>query len=192
MVKDFICRLQEENQDKIEKIEQEMMDLSSQLEASECLLAELQQEKSVDQTIFSPRAMDADTDKKIEEKKQEIEQLKRRLDYVGQMREAEIQNRREYQSLADEIDQSLADNNQKDNSGRDDSGDSDVKEQNASANIQDSTDGTQELLAFLNSSCKKIEYSLSLVSGNKNRCKSELRNLLQSMRSYIQKVQNKA
>ncbi len=48
---------------------------------------------------------------------------------------------------------------------------------------------TQELIDFLDSVYKKIQFSASLVNGNKNRCRSELRNVERMIKTYKENLQ---
>ncbi len=189
MIEEFICKLQKENQRKIEELEGEMRELSEELNSSEILLAQMQQEQNPDQTIFSPRTLKDETDDSIEKKQSEIDELRRRLDYVGQMRTTELENRMEYQALTEELAKNAAAQEQEPAAASEQvSAEETGGEAREKCGRPEETRG-QELLDFLNTAGKKVETSLSLMSGNKNRCRSELRSLLQMIRSYKEKVE---
>ncbi len=103
MLKEYIQGLQDENDKKISDLQREMQELTEDLTCSEHMMEELQREKRLDTNIFSPRAQNLKLDEHIAEKKEEIRQIKQKMEYVTKMIEENLHTREEYQKLEDEI-----------------------------------------------------------------------------------------
>ncbi len=105
MIKEYIEKLQSENEEKINDLEQEMQELVNDLSCAERVIEEMRQEKCLDTNIFSPRAMNSRIDETISEKQEKIRELKQRMEYVAQMIEECMNIRLEYMKLHEELEQ---------------------------------------------------------------------------------------
>ncbi|MCD7762815.1 MAG: hypothetical protein LUI14_06375 [Lachnospiraceae bacterium] len=249
MLKDYIQNLLSENDRKLDGLEREMQELVNDLSCAEHEVEELQQEKKLDTNIFSPRAMNQHLDEHLEEKQDEIRQLKQRMEYVTQMLEEAMKNRDEFQRLAKEVNEEeneekneekneeenqiarktdesdvvpcepslmtveanpeseISDDfneiNSLENEADSDSSETDetaetvetaeideTSETVETAEIENTSINKDELLLFLNTVYHKTETSLAFLNGNKNRCRTELKNCMKLIREYAQKVEN--
>ncbi|MCD7882995.1 MAG: hypothetical protein LUI87_04700 [Lachnospiraceae bacterium] len=103
MIKEFIVKMRDDNEQKINSLESEMSELVRDLSCAEQLLEKMLREKKSDTYIFSPRAMDFQIDEKIRTKQSEIRELKQKIEYVRHMMEERLKNREEYNKLLTEL-----------------------------------------------------------------------------------------
>ncbi|MCD7715304.1 MAG: hypothetical protein LUI39_02485 [Lachnospiraceae bacterium] len=214
MLKEYIENLQDENDRKISGFEQEMQELVTDLSCAEHMMEELQREKRLDTTIFSPRAIKKNIDENLNEKQEEIRQLKQRMEYVSQLIEDSLKKREEYQILKDELYHETSENKEisdeviinNETPDKEDPLDHDDSEKNDFVPVQDSSENEdhesehstieetinkEELLSLLKTVYDKTETSIAFLNGNKNRCRAELKNCLKLIKDYAQQIQNK-
>ncbi|MCD7955242.1 MAG: hypothetical protein LUG93_05710 [Lachnospiraceae bacterium] len=106
MIKEFIIKMRDENEQKISSLECEMSELVRDLSLAEQLLEKMLREKKSDTYIFSPRTTDFQIDEKIRAKQTEIRELNQKIDYVRHMMEERLKNRDEFNNLLNEIETS--------------------------------------------------------------------------------------
>ncbi len=169
MVKEYISKLQTENEGKIFRIEEEKKKLEKDLSSAQELKGSLVAEKQSDTSIFSPRAADLNSNDKIKELENTISQLQMQIDNVNLQKDDALKNREEFQLLLDEL--------------NDTEGKTENKTEDAGTSVSDE-DNSSVSREFLQTLYKKIETSLSLLNGNKNRCRSELRSALNMIRQF--------
>ncbi len=174
MDKDSILRLQEDNKERLNSYNQEIQEMTDELAQAEQHLVHLQMEKQDDKNIFSPRVQDSSTDDQLHKTQDEIRRINQTLDFVRQLVESESRMKDICQELVLESERS---------------------ESYSEETTTKATEPTDQHLAssfsdLLDSIYKKLEYSLSLISGNKNRCRSELKSVEHMIRDYQEKLRN--
>ncbi|MCD8395582.1 MAG: hypothetical protein LUD12_00065 [Lachnospiraceae bacterium] len=203
MLKEYIKDIQTENDMKLNSLQQEMQDLVNDLDCNEKVLEKLQHDKKIDTNIFSPRTIDLQADDKIEETQNKINGIKRRMEYVSQMIDEAMKQKKELHLLKEEAEnytsaeyryeQTNKQTNDQTNEQMNDqkNNSSPVSLNNDKNNdIQSDMISLNDLNDFLSLIYKKIETSLALVNGNKNRCKTELRSAMTLIKDYAKKLEN--
>ncbi len=163
MVKEYISKLQNENEEKILQLDEEREKLEKDLSSAQEIKNSLMAEKQSDAGIFSPRTLDLNTEGKIKETEDNIRQYQQQIDNLTLQKEEAIKNREEFQLLQAELSQT------------------EDKEDKTEDKEEDNFSLSKD---FLQALYKKIETSLSLLNGNKNRCRSELRSALNMIRQF--------
>ncbi len=170
MVKEYIAELKAQNEVNINLLSNEVRKTSDDLSCTQQLIRSLESEKQSDAAIFSPRTVDLSADDKLQDARQEASQLQQKIDNLNRQTEEALKKREEFALLEKELDEQA-----------------DGPADNAAA-IQDipSDNSFSELLQTLQ---KKLETSLSLLNGNKNRCRAELRSALNLIQQYKGKAE---
>ncbi len=201
MIKDYILKLQEENKERLTSLESEMQDLTGKLSDAEHSLAQMEQQKQMNKNIFSPRNIDLSSEDKVKQTDNEIARLKQRMDTVSRMIEVEIEKKDEYRIMSEEV-------SSEENSESEKEKDTDlelqisVPEYDMPAEndeyIHSSTEENErenseqerntELMDFLESVLNKIEFSLTFLKKNKNRCRAELEDTERMIENFMQKA----
>ncbi len=170
MLREYIDQLEKENLEKQQSYEKEMQELEVSLSASEKSLEELQKGKANDLNVFSPRTHNSGSDIEISEKQSQIQQLIQRKDHLSEMIMETANHQEEYRALREEIYSGLPDR------------ESSAVQSSAESNPIEE----EELVSLVNDVCKKIDFAISLMSGNKNRSKSELKSAERLLRDFVQ------
>lgn len=214
MLKEYIDKLQGENETKIQSLEHEMSELMSDLSCSEKLLEKLEQERMKDTNIFSPRTINANVSDQIDSKQKEIRTIKQKIEYVSQRLEECISSRNEYNQMETELiktgsmsytkpdDTTINDSNStslEHDKNVDDQEKSSIHERSDNCNpknpVMETMDSgkngqidRKELEQFLKSMTQKTERSITLLNGNKNRCRSELQSMIKMIHEFEQGI----
>ena len=173
MIKEYINELLNDNNEKLHKLEQQMKGLMDDLESATGWLDTLNAERNVDKNIFSPRSMNTDLKDKTEEAKNNINKIKQDIEYVRSFMETHIRKKEEYEKLLVELDEmsQVA----KDNSG----------EENTCVESNSIKPITKDFLSDL---YRKTELCLALLYSDRNKCKSELKNMKTMIRDMANKL----
>ena len=147
MVKEYINRLIFENNEKLDDLEKQLKKLLNDLDCAREWLDELHVETSIEKNIFSPRAMDANLEKKTEDAQNNIEKIQQDIEYVRSFIEENVKKKVEYEKLLEEIEHMEVDSN---------------------------TDSFSKLLSDL---LAKTELCLNYLYSDRVKCKNELKNM---------------
>ncbi len=171
MLKEYIDQLEKENLEKQQLYEKEMQEIEVSLSASEKSLEELKKAKSNDLNVFSPRAHNSGADIEISDKQSQIQQLIQRKDHLSEMIKETANHQEEYRALREEIN----------------SGSPDGQSPAVQFSSENHLDEDEKVESLVNEVCKKIDFAISLMSGNKNRSRSELKSAERLLRDFVQK-----
>ena len=106
MIKEYINKLTDENNECLKNLEKQMKDLMNDLASAEEWSESLQRESHSQTNIFSPRNFDAEIDQKIEKASNAIDKTKQQIEYVRDMIETHMKKKMEYQEMLGELLQS--------------------------------------------------------------------------------------
>lgn len=163
MLKEYINRLLEENNKKLNELEAQMKNLLNDLDCAKEWLDSLHAETNVDKNIFSPRVMDTDLDKKTENAQKDIEKTRQDIEYVRFFIEENVKKKLEYEKLLEEIEH--------------------MESEVESRTQEESYRNRKDILAsFLAELYRKTELCLSLIYNDRTKCKSELKSMKNMIR----------
>lgn len=211
MIKKYINKLADENNQTLDKLERQMKDLLSELSSAEEWSETLQRENNAQTNIFSPRNMDTEIGKKIEKAIGSVSQIKQQIEYVRDLMETHLQKKAEYERMFAELDKSVVMDNQHINDNNIDLKTEnflDYNEEESETAVQNKVDekdetpdimfdsakdetSTVELKKFLSGLYSKTELCIAFLNGNKNRCKKELNAMKQEIKEYVEKIEDK-
>lgn len=204
MVRDFIMKMRDDNEQKIHSLETELSELVRDLSCAEKLLEKMLREKKSDSYIFSPRAMDFQIDEKIRKQQSNIRELNQKIEYVRHTMEERLKNQDEYDKLLNEIERSEFDDQ---NSSTEDTDilisennsairpemDHHIQEQDSAMDLSETSDvieiNKEQLFTFVEKIYKETESCLAIINGNKNRCKSELRSMMKTINEFKKMIE---
>ena len=164
MIREYINELILENDENLKDLERQLNGLIEDQNCAQKWLETLQSEENVDKNIFSPRAADADLDKKIEEARKSIEKAKQDIEYVKSFMETHLKKRQEFKTLLTELDE--------------------MNSQINSRNTQEEYNKTG--YDFLSDLYKKTDVCLDSLYNDRVRCKNELK----SMKTMVKDAMN--
>ena len=169
MIKEYINELLDDNNEKLNKLEQQLKSLMTDLESATEWLDTLNAEKNVDKNIFSPRSIDPDLKSKTEDAQNNINKIKQDIEYVRSFIETHLRKKEEYEKLLTEIDEM-----------------SQVEENNITQT--NNKDESEKILKeFLSDLYRKTELCLALLYSDQKRCKNELKNMKLMIRNMAEK-----
>lgn len=147
MVKEYINQLIIENNKKLEDLEKQLKKMMNDQDCAREWLDELHTEANIDKNIFSPRAMDADLERKTDDAQSNIEKIQQDIEHVRSFIEENVKKKLEYEKLLEEIDH---------------------------MEMESNTDSFSKLLSDL---FKKTELCLNYLYSDRVKCKNELKNM---------------
>lgn len=208
MIKEYIEKIFDANEEERKKYEEQMNQLSEELTKEEEELENLQKEKSIQINIFSPRNIDDSIEDKVLEKRNRIADIRENIENAKKQLASCIEKKTEYELLQKEM-QSVQ---------RTEAPESNVEECEStpikgSNNIAGSTDKNTEATvqkekknletdrnneepadearlfvnqveALLHSVYKRNEVCLALLNSDKNKCKSEMLKIQKDIKMF--------
>lgn len=204
MIKKYINKLADENDQTLDKLKKQMKDLLNELSSAEEWSESLQRENNTHTNIFSPRNRDNEIGQKIEKAISSVSQIKQQIEYVRDLIETHLQKKAEYEKMFAELENSEKDEENDKNEFLSSENfiieDEIKKEENEISNtfVNNKQENKQSDLSrhldheisdkvlqqFLSELYAKTELCLALLNGNKNRCKKELNSMKQEIKRY--------
>lgn len=188
MIKEYINKLLDENNQDLRTLEKQMKDLLGELSCAEEWSETLQVQNHSQINIFSPRNMDTEIGAKIEKSTISIQKIKKEIEYVRDLIETHLKKKDEYEKMLSEIDNS--EESVKYIEGNDDL---DAK-MRCVDNIKDSLEKSMSkeyILGILSELYSKSEICLAFLNSDKNRCKKELNEIKFKIKKYAEEIENK-
>lgn len=167
MIKEYIDKLSEANQEELENLEEQMRDLLDELTYTQEWQDSLQKENNSQTNIFSPRNFDENMEEKLENAQNKVSRLKQQIEYTRELIETHIKKKNEYQLLMDEVQSS-----------------EEMKEEDEAFDID-----VNQVKKLLNEIYRKSEICLAFLNSNKNRCKTELNEIKNMIRKFAEEVE---
>lgn len=181
MLKEYIDKLYQNNEEELDKLEKQMKEAMSDLESAKGWLEELQKESNIQINIFSPRNIDDQLDEKLQNAQNKVLEANNQIDYIRELIETHIKKRKEYEQLLKEAEiqpEEVSDHSITDEKAEE-------KEDN------EKTDkSSAEIKQFLNDIYRKTEICLALLNGDKNRCKTELNDIRRMIKKFANEIEN--
>ncbi|WP_283681180.1 hypothetical protein [Parablautia sp. Marseille-Q6255] len=208
MIKEYIEKIFDANEEERKKYEEQMNQLSEELKKEEEELENLQKEKSIQINIFSPRNIDDSIEDKVLEKRNRIADIRENIENAKKQLASCIEKKTEYELLQKEM-QSVQ---------RTEAPESNVEEcestsikgsNNIAGSTDKNTEGTvqkekknletdrnneepvdearlfvNQVEALLHSVYKRNEVCLALLNSDKNKCKSEMLKIQKDIKTF--------
>lgn len=173
MLKEYINKLNQDNDEELVKLEKQMKKAVSELESAQGWLEELQKENNVQINIFSPRNIDDQLEQKMQAAQSKVSEANNQIDYIRELIETHIKKQKEYEILLKEAEEQPVGNS--------------VKKEPEEVKEKDS----EQIIQFLNEIYRKTEISLALLNSDRNRCKSELNEMKRMIKKFANEIENK-
>lgn len=106
MIKEYIDKLSDENQQYLESLRKQMRQLLEEQTCAEEWSETLQIENSSQINIFSPRNIDSEINQKLERAANNIASIKQQIESVKDLIETHLQKQEEYEKLLEELEKS--------------------------------------------------------------------------------------
>lgn len=186
MIKEYVEELLLQNNEELEKLEKQMKDLLSELDAAKEWMETLQAEENVDKNIFSPRSVNNDLKNKIESAQNSINRIKQDIEYVRSFIETHLKKKQEYEKMINELEN--FNNSNSDHIHPTQITDESALDKEVSANLSQSEnkDSVQVNKTVLFDLCKKVDICLAFLNSNKNSCRSELKEIKNMIKNIME------
>lgn len=204
MIRKYINKLADENDQTLDKLKKQMKDLLNELSSAEEWSESLQRENNTHTNIFSPRNRDTEIGQKIEKAISSVSQIKQQIEYVRDLIETHLQKKAEYEKMFAELENSekedandqneffspknfIKEDESKEEEKETNNNSVNNKQENSLIDLNRELDyeiSDQVLQQFLSELYAKTELCLALLNGNKNRCKKELNSMKQEIKRY--------
>ena len=177
MLKEYIDKLNQDNDEELVKLENQMKKAVSELESAQGWLEELQKENNVQINIFSPRNIDDQLEQKMQAAQSKVSEANYQIDYIRELIETHLKKQKEYELLLKEAEvQPIADSAEK-------------KQEEEKVKVKEKD--SEQIIQFLNEIYRKTEISLALLNSDRNRCKSELNEMKRMIKKFANEIENK-
>lgn len=103
MIKEYIDKLSQENEQELEKYNNQMQKLMEELEDAKQYLEDLQKQNNVQINIFSPRNIDDTMEEKLKTAKEHVLKIEEGIEQTKGLIEALVEKKKEYEVLEKEI-----------------------------------------------------------------------------------------
>lgn len=103
MIKEYIDKLSQENEQELEKYNNQMQKLIEELEDAKQYLEDLQKQSNVQINIFSPRNIDDTMEEKLETARKHVLKIEEEIEQTKGLIEALVEKKKEYEVLEKEI-----------------------------------------------------------------------------------------
>lgn len=173
MIKEYINKLLEENNQDLEKLEKQIKDLLGELSCAEEWSESLQISSNEQKNIFSPRNIDTEIETKMEKASISIQKINKEIEYVKDLIETHLKKKDEYQRMLDELE----------NPTENVLCDEDKKVQNKLSE--------EYVKGFLSDIYSKTELCLAFLNSDKNKCKKELNEIKSKIKKYAEEIESK-
>ena len=126
MVREYIEQLKKENDQKLQELEKQMKGLILEQSYYREALESLSQTIDSRGSIFSPRIANAESQRKLDKARADVERVNSQIDWTRELMETHLKNQEEYKKLLEELDttespQKIAENHSREDKSSDES-----------------------------------------------------------------------
>lgn len=186
MIKEYINKLSDDNQEELSGLEKQMRELLDELTYAQEWQESLQKKSSSQTSIFSPRSLDENIEENLENVQNKISRINQQIEYTRELIETHLKKKSEYTTLMLEIDSSIEKISNNSTIDSDVNTDISIDREESKQDVFDAA----KVKSLLNDIYKKSEICLAFLNSNKNRCRTELNEIKKMIRNFADQVES--
>ena len=163
MVREYIEQLKKENDQKLQELEKQMKGLILEQSYYREALESLSQTIDSRGSIFSPRIANAESQRKLDKARADVERVNSQIDWTRELMETHLKNQEEYKKLLEELDTTESPQKIAENHGREDKSSDESFQQDSYDNVLNNQNTAKSLV---NENDRKIPANSDVLMAN--------------------------